>query len=89
MSEMIGRVALALQEKLQGAQVDVSVTGRPLYLADLARAAIEAMREPTDKMIVEAMIQPLPSVTEAGGVLEQGRASARIEWQAMIDAALK
>lgn len=54
----------------------------------LARAAIDAMREPTNDMIMAAMITPSPTVAEAGGVLPQAREHTRLEWQAMIDAAL-
>ena len=54
----------------------------------MARAAIEAMRDPTEAMICEAMIKPHPSVAEAGGIIEQGRAAVKIDYQAMIDAAL-
>lgn len=55
----------------------------------MARAAIEAMREPTRSMVSEAMIQPHPSVAEAGGVIQQGEEAVRIDWRAMIDEALK
>lgn len=93
MSEMVERVARAQWN------LDLKWGSRPGWddadpeqrsaAMDLARAAIEAMREPTDGMIGEAMIQPHPSVADAGGVIEQGRAAIRIDYQAMIDEALK
>jgi len=84
MSEMIERVAKAIEAASQPpGQKDYKI-----LMENAARAAIEAMREPTDSMIVEAMTTAYPTVAEAGGVLEQGRAAARLEWQAMIDAAL-
>lgn len=46
-------------------------------------------REPTDAMVVEAMIQPYPTVEEAGGLIEQGREAVRVEWRAMVAAALQ
>lgn len=65
--EMVDRVARALAE-VDGATAD--------YF-DLARAAIEAMREPTDAMVQAAM--PLAFTA---------RVSQRELWDKMIDAAL-
>ena len=48
---------------------------------EMARVAIEAMREPTEEMIVDGSINP-----GAWGVDRQYTIDA---WQAMIDAALK
>lgn len=69
MSEMVERVAKAIRE---------AHVGRPMYelvnTEDLARAAIEAMREPTPDMVSEG---------------DDYRAfSSRTTWQAMIDEAL-
>lgn len=50
-----------------------------------ARAAIEAMRGPTEAMVKAADLEALP-----GGVGERGfRADIETEWDAMITAALK
>lgn len=46
---------------------------------------LTAMREPTRAMIVEAMTQPHPSIAECGGVIQQGEAAVKIDWQAMVD----
>ena len=69
MSSMIERVAKALQQEMGTASFDE----RPSSFA-LARAAIAAMREPTEEMIV-AWIRAPGAIT--GG------------WQGMIDAALE
>lgn len=82
MSEMIERVALAISGS--DALTNVLAIHR-----SRARLAIAAMREPTKAMIDEAMIQPHPSVQESGGLIEHGRAAIRIDYQAMIDEALK
>ena len=68
MSSMIERVAQALQQEMGTAAFD-----EPASLA-LARAAIAAMREPTEEMI-DGWIR-------APGAIKGG-------WQAMIDAALE
>jgi hypothetical protein len=57
--------------------------------SDVARAAIEAMREPTDAMVWETMTTPLPSIAECGGIIEQGKAAIKIQWQVMVGEALK
>lgn len=44
MSEMVERVAMALARALHG-----SASDEPIDLGEVARAAIEAMREPTDE----------------------------------------
>jgi len=57
------------------------------YATDAARAAIEAMREPTDEMLCDG--------AEAGdhgvlnGELHPERRSVGLVWYGMIDAALK
>lgn len=96
MNEMIERVALALKAKI-GEAFNAkpiphsppewgawSATGGSLNLEELARAAIEAMREPTEEMI-EAAYYP------AGEPGDQSvsRSEAEETWHAMIDAALK
>jgi len=68
MSSMVERVAQALQQEMGTASFD-----EPPSSFALARAAIAAMREPTEEMIV-AWIRAPGAIT--GG------------WQGMIDAAL-
>ena len=68
MSTMVERVAQALQQEMGTAQFE------PPSSFALARAAIAAMREPTEEMIV-AWIKAPGAIT--GG------------WQGMIDAALE
>jgi hypothetical protein len=68
MSTMLKRVAQALQQEMETAPFD-----EPPSSFALARAAIAAMREPTDEMI-DAWIG-------APGAIKEG-------WKAMIDAAL-
>jgi hypothetical protein len=71
MSEMVERVAKAIQEKCH----ERGYKGCPEPLiTHVAAAAIEAMREPTEHMIVE------------GKRLED---RPRKVWQAMIDEALR
>jgi hypothetical protein len=82
MSEMVERVARALHEAHKPwcdytYDFEHPMASREVYEA-LARAAIAAMREPTEGMI-EARSVP--------GVLE--RSDIRLVWMAMVDAALK
>lgn len=70
-NEMIERVALAISE--------ITVHG-DFSSDELARAAIEAMREPTDAML------KAPSAIMGGGF--QNSHSDRETWEAMIAAAL-
>jgi hypothetical protein len=53
-----------------------------------ARAALEAMLEPTKTMVYAAMTTPYPTVAEAGGMIPQAKQATRLEWNAMIEAAL-
>ena len=69
MTNMIERVAQALQQEMGTAQFD-----EPPSSFALARAAIAAMREPTEEMIVAWIKAP--------GAIKGG-------WQGMIDAALE
>lgn len=66
---MVEKVGLAIGAKV-GQWLD---TGKQMPLNEIARAAIEAMREPTPEML-NAMHAP--------------DEHARIEWAAVIDAAL-
>jgi len=69
MSTMVERVARALQQEMGTAPAD-----EPPSSFALARAAIAAMREPTEEMIDAWITAP--------GAIKGG-------WQAMIDAALE
>lgn len=79
MSEMIERVARAIEEK------SCYVISQH-HAKALARAAIEAMWDPTRKMVYAAMTTPYPTVTEAGGLIPQAEKAVTLEWQAMIKA---
>lgn len=80
MSEMIERVAKAILDKMDLTD-GLNITSATTY----AKAAIEAMREPTEEMI--------NAETEQGKVHWdyscQICGGAKFAWQAMIDAALK
>jgi hypothetical protein len=83
MSEMVELVARAMAEKQRGWDVwdEISDDSDTDYIGknefrDLARAAIEAMREPTEMMMDAGH----------GEILEQ---STLPVWQAMVDEALK
>ena len=69
MSSMIERVAQALQQEMGTARFDETAASFAL-----ARAAIAAMREPTEEM--------MDAWARAPGAIKAG-------WQAMIDAALE
>lgn len=71
MTEMIERVAQALKDSGLREDYDVRLA--------LARAAIEAMREPTKEMIDEGNRRISVSATE----------NTRVTWHNMIDEALK
>ncbi len=82
MSEMVERVAQAIYDRCNHWDHDdhlpaysTLTDGWKAQWQDAARAAIEAMREPTEIMCVA------PEETRAIG--------AKRSWQAMIDAALK
>jgi hypothetical protein len=70
MSTMVKRVAQALQQEMGTAPLDETVSFA------LARAAITAMREPTEEMTVAGL--------NTGRAWEVSKA-----WRAMIDAALE
>jgi hypothetical protein len=74
MSEMIERVAAALKQRARLHQITILVEADAM---DLAKAAIEAMREPT-----EAMKLAPPDVNF-------GPEDAAFAWKQMIDAALE
>ncbi len=76
MSEMIERVAKAISECHSGRDWrGMSEYGKDWWREE-ARAAIEAMREPTEAMETAGQVDPLPISTNAS-------------WKAMIDEALK
>jgi hypothetical protein len=93
-SEMIERVAKAIAGYMHPDRLDkywddwIGEEERRHYRVQ-ARAAIEAMRDPTDAMVWETMTTPLPSIAECGGIIEQGKAAIKIQWQVMVGEALK
>lgn len=80
---MVERVARALWAEAQcpGKFEDCEPLAGQIRFRELARAAIEAMRGPT-----EAMIKIGDDYTHCGGSC--GNRAGRDTWQAMIDAAL-
>jgi hypothetical protein len=92
MNEMIERVAKALYDNMCLANPHVSMPFAGAkedvrrFYSEQARTAIHAMRNPTKDMIVAAMVEPVPSVQEAGGIIPQGEQATLLQWQAMIDA---
>jgi hypothetical protein len=68
MSDMVKRVGRAIWLKLSGPELD--------ECEEAARAAIEAMRDPTDKMVLD-------------GAMAAANENPHEVWEAMIDAALK
>lgn len=89
MNEMVERVALALKAELgrsfdahplhgDTSSGDWHATGGVIDLEECARVAITAMREPTGKMCVAAII----------GEFEGNETDALNTWTTMIDVAL-
>jgi hypothetical protein len=76
MSEMIDRVAMALKQVWQSGDKN------PEY-GELARAAIEAMRDPTPDMAISGL-NAIVTWREANAASGPGATA----WHAMIDAAL-
>ena len=79
--DMLERVARAIADA--SGLVPMSESSR-LYQRQLARAAIEAMREPTQDQLRRASL----AIGPYGGHGERGAPSLEEAWQAMIDAAL-
>lgn len=75
-TEMVERVAKAIHALVVDRSRDVSSV-------DLARAAIGAMRQPTEAMVHGAWFEPVMNGRHAVGY-----AAAYKVWRAMIDAAL-
>jgi len=83
MSEMVERVARAICESTEADifdELDAHSIFRAVYIQQ-ARAAIEAMREPTDEMIEAGLEHQVHTV-------ENSRASTFVRWSWMVDAAL-
>lgn len=79
MSEMIERVAVAI-----GAKLTPALSGGPaVSLTTIARATIEAMREPT------TMMAKVSTVFPEDDDWSNGSKNSTDVWQAMIDEALK
>ena len=79
-SEMVERVARALA----GNNIDLSSSIGATYLV-LARAAIEAMMEPSDKMLADAELGYITSMFET----EHNNAVAKGIYQSMLRSSLK
>jgi hypothetical protein len=82
MERMLERIATAImKDRLQMTGISFEIDPGRDELAD-ARAALEAMREPTQEMVMAAAQKLLdPSVKTSAK-------AAQVAWQAMIDAAL-
>lgn len=81
MSGMVGRVAGAIREIRVGEHYCLA----PDEAEEIARAAIEAMREPTAKMIASADAKAYGGIAPG----EMQYHDAKHTWESMIDAALK
>lgn len=82
MSEMVERVARALMAVTSTHDCgDLKLK----HHYEMARAAMEAMREPTEEMMVDAEVKA-PALA---CFYEKERSPSYLAWQAMIDAALK
>lgn len=85
MSEMVERIKAALERKRHELKHSPGDDEPDVlcYGEEYARAAITAMREPTEEMI-DAGVDDYPGE----GLLAHGPVFARCIWEAMIDAAL-
>lgn len=87
MNEMVERVAraIALADLDDETAAIVDLDAHMVHVGDhyeeLARATIEAMREPTESMRIAAITTPLPAGAGDAPLYEK-------IWRAMIDAAL-
>jgi hypothetical protein len=93
MTDMIERVARAICAELESTvydPVDYDVVEEcwPRFVSQ-ARAAIEAMREPTDGMLAEADNMLPRFEEEPNEPRMMGVDGALVAWQAMIDTALE
>lgn len=75
-NEMVERVTIAIQKELLKTGMNIEAA---------AKAAIAAMREPTEEMMVEAETK-VPGLSSFNDMEQSPSYQA---WQAMIDAALK
>lgn len=94
MSEMVTRVARAIWPAVKGITLTEWENAHPLakeVMLGKARAAIEAMREPTEKMIAEGDSAMDWDSSDATGqwYVHYHDGDAAKSWQAMIDEALK
>jgi hypothetical protein len=91
MSEMIERVAMGIHAQRANSRLtkweDCSEEYRNGTRRD-ARAAIEAMREPTDEMQSAGYLNAEHSIEAVGDLAPAPESQPRLIWQAMIDAAL-
>ncbi|TAL43823.1 MAG: hypothetical protein EPN91_05560 [Salinibacterium sp.] len=84
MSEMIEHVAQALEARCAA---DLAVEAESIDWREMARAAIEAMREPTDAMLLQIRGVLLTWDSRDRPQIEES--DAREAWQDAIDEALK
>jgi hypothetical protein len=103
MSEMPQRVADAIARHLEEACASVNYNGKTIVIDggfntyELARAAIEAMREPTPDMLAAAKPEPVHLYpdrdesyrTSMRAAVTADQLAARQQWRDMIDAALE
>lgn len=92
---MLERVARAIAEHEGYAWEDVvspQCLGQPEFFRGVARAALQAMREPTDAMYRASHSALIPAVVKEANAGRhayiRGRQKVLLRWQAMIDAAL-
>jgi hypothetical protein len=88
MSEMVERVKLALREELKRIGYGVGTINAAQLADALARAAIAAMRQPTEDMVCAGDEQIIAALHDVTGFL-RNPTPAEAAWQAMIDEALK
>lgn len=84
---MVERVAKAIAKSYDTECGELGLTMEPATSTYLARAAIAAMREPTEEMVNEAMALGTDYEIEPGVPVTWPPAGKTL-WQAMIDAAL-
>lgn len=88
MTDIIDRVARAIfTVQTSNTSDEIWAQINPEYPHEIARAAIAAMREPTEKMMIEG--GGVVPADEAEYRPDRAEQTAHDVWQAMIDAALK
>lgn len=85
MTTIIERAARAVAEKLNADAM--AMPGKRATDADVVRAVLQAIREPSEGMVEAAEDTREPC--ESGGYYSEDLPSPDIVWKAMIDAALE